>query len=288
MIPLLLINNTLLLSHTPSPTLFLCSVDLGHLRTVKMDKHMRFADEHNMYSYLVSAKTGDNVSSAFYRIAADLAGCALSKNELEGAAVSQWHMGMVMRAVWGHVIHYDALYIWRLVLAFGVWFSALHWVSFTVQNTLLFILSSFAESRAIRVLSLAQSRTLLSSFMNGRVPVFIHILVLLRVFRDHTMVLNRSLHHLTLFSTPHTLTHSFLFVLAPYPSLAPITLLSLPLFHFVSPSLTVARPAFTLSEGGHRRDCQPPSARPRAGTAQPRQEEEEGRRMQHTIDNNTL
>ena len=57
--------------------------DLTHLRTVKPEKHNTFADEHAMYSYFMSAKTGDNVSSAFYRIAADLAGVKLSKTDVE-------------------------------------------------------------------------------------------------------------------------------------------------------------------------------------------------------------
>ena len=57
--------------------------DLTHLRTVKPHKHNTFADNHSMYSYFMSAKTGDNVSSTFYRIAADLAGVKLSRTEME-------------------------------------------------------------------------------------------------------------------------------------------------------------------------------------------------------------
>merc|ERR1711934_876779 len=57
--------------------------DLTHLRTVKPDKHNAFADENAMYSYFMSAKTGDNVTTTFYRIAADLAGVTLSKSEVE-------------------------------------------------------------------------------------------------------------------------------------------------------------------------------------------------------------
>jgi Ras-related protein Rab-28 len=35
--------------------------DLSHMRVVKAEKHNQFADENDMYSYLVSAKTGDQV-----------------------------------------------------------------------------------------------------------------------------------------------------------------------------------------------------------------------------------
>lgn len=60
--------------------------DLQHMRTVKHDKHNMFADEGNMYSYFMSAKTGDHVNATFYRIAADLAGIVLTKSELESSA----------------------------------------------------------------------------------------------------------------------------------------------------------------------------------------------------------
>jgi len=59
--------------------------DISHLRTVKPEKHTQFADTHDMYSYFVSAKLGDQVHNSFYRIAADLAGVVLSKNEIESA-----------------------------------------------------------------------------------------------------------------------------------------------------------------------------------------------------------
>lgn len=38
------------------------SGDLEHMRTVKADKHNKFANEHSMSSHFVSAKTGDSVS----------------------------------------------------------------------------------------------------------------------------------------------------------------------------------------------------------------------------------
>jgi len=60
--------------------------DLQHLRTVKPEKHNTFSDEGNMFSYFMSAKSGDHVNDTFYRIAADLAGIVLTKSELESSA----------------------------------------------------------------------------------------------------------------------------------------------------------------------------------------------------------
>ena len=37
-------------------------VDLEHMRTVKLEKHQKFAADHGMSSHFVSAKTGDSVS----------------------------------------------------------------------------------------------------------------------------------------------------------------------------------------------------------------------------------
>lgn len=44
------------------------SVDLEHMRTVKMDKHQKFAQERGMSSHFVSAKTGDNVSTGIQHV----------------------------------------------------------------------------------------------------------------------------------------------------------------------------------------------------------------------------
>jgi len=59
--------------------------DLAHIRAVKTEKHQQFADENDLYSYFVSARTGDQVQPSFYRMAADLAGVTLTKPELEVA-----------------------------------------------------------------------------------------------------------------------------------------------------------------------------------------------------------
>ncbi|OQS03239.1 ras family GTPase [Thraustotheca clavata] len=57
--------------------------DLNHLRTVKAAKHKQFADENEMKSYMLSAKTGDQVNSTFFQIAADLAGVIVTRPEVE-------------------------------------------------------------------------------------------------------------------------------------------------------------------------------------------------------------
>jgi len=38
--------------------------DLFHMQTVKMEKHATFAEDNSLYSYFVSAKTGDQVREA--------------------------------------------------------------------------------------------------------------------------------------------------------------------------------------------------------------------------------
>jgi len=67
----------------PRITLVGNKTDLNHLRCVKVEKHNQFADENEMFSCFMSAKTGDNVATCFHRIAADLAGVVLTKPELE-------------------------------------------------------------------------------------------------------------------------------------------------------------------------------------------------------------
>ncbi|XP_065828670.1 ras-related protein Rab-28-like isoform X2 [Oscarella lobularis] len=58
-------------------------VDLEHLRAVKEERHERFAKQNEFLSFFVSAKTGDQVSSCFQRIAAETLGIKLSKNDLQ-------------------------------------------------------------------------------------------------------------------------------------------------------------------------------------------------------------
>ncbi|XP_053258323.1 ras-related protein Rab-28 isoform X7 [Podarcis raffonei] len=58
-------------------------VDLEHLRTVKVDKHLRFCQENHSSSHFVSAKTGDSVFLCFQKIAADLLDVKLNKAEIE-------------------------------------------------------------------------------------------------------------------------------------------------------------------------------------------------------------
>ncbi|KAJ8317622.1 hypothetical protein KUTeg_005526 [Tegillarca granosa] len=58
-------------------------IDLEHMRTVKVEKHQKYAQERGMSSHFVSAKTGDSVSLCFQRIAAEILGIKLTKPEVE-------------------------------------------------------------------------------------------------------------------------------------------------------------------------------------------------------------
>ncbi|KAH9496233.1 Ras- protein Rab-28 [Bulinus truncatus] len=57
--------------------------DLEHMRTVKQDKHLKFAQDHSMSSYFISAKTGESVALCFQKIAADILQVKLSKPEVD-------------------------------------------------------------------------------------------------------------------------------------------------------------------------------------------------------------
>ena len=57
-------------------------IDLRHLTVVKSTLHNQFAEENEMASYFMSAKSGDQVKQAFYNIAASVAGITLSSEEL--------------------------------------------------------------------------------------------------------------------------------------------------------------------------------------------------------------
>ncbi|CAM9099733.1 unnamed protein product [Discosporangium mesarthrocarpum] len=60
--------------------------DLSHLRAVRAQNVHHFADDNNMYSYFMSAKSGDQVDACFHRIAGHLSGIALTRPELEAAS----------------------------------------------------------------------------------------------------------------------------------------------------------------------------------------------------------
>ncbi|CEO97453.1 hypothetical protein PBRA_000798, partial [Plasmodiophora brassicae] len=59
--------------------------DLIHLRVVKSRAQSTFAESNNMTVFEVSAKSGDQVSTCFTKVAADLAGIKLSRHQLETA-----------------------------------------------------------------------------------------------------------------------------------------------------------------------------------------------------------
>lgn len=57
--------------------------DLEHMRTVKVDKHVKLAEKFGMSSHFVSAKSGDSVSLCFQKTAADILGIQLTRSEME-------------------------------------------------------------------------------------------------------------------------------------------------------------------------------------------------------------
>lgn len=61
--------------------------DLRHLTAVRSTQHSKFADENGMAAFLLSAKNGDQVKHAFWKISASLAGIPIVKFEQEGHAV---------------------------------------------------------------------------------------------------------------------------------------------------------------------------------------------------------
>ena len=60
--------------------------DLGHLRSVRPDRHVKFSEEHEMSAFFVSAKTGDNIASCFLQIAANLAGVQLQGSDKDASS----------------------------------------------------------------------------------------------------------------------------------------------------------------------------------------------------------
>jgi len=53
--------------------------DLKHISLVNIDTQARFASENEMNSFLMSAKSGDQVKQAFMRVAASLTGSSNSQ-----------------------------------------------------------------------------------------------------------------------------------------------------------------------------------------------------------------
>ena len=63
------------------------SGDLEHLRTVKAERHQRFAKERDMLSYFVSAKTGESVENLFRQVTAHLMHIVLPKSDYDATRV---------------------------------------------------------------------------------------------------------------------------------------------------------------------------------------------------------
>ncbi|XP_034254226.1 ras-related protein Rab-28-like [Thrips palmi] len=90
----------------------LCAVlgnkcDMEHQRVIRMDHQQRFASDHGFFSYVVSARTGENISLFFQKIAAELLGIKLTRAEQEEhqpvvkAEISDTHVPMVSDCVSG-------------------------------------------------------------------------------------------------------------------------------------------------------------------------------------------
>ncbi len=67
----------------PAFALVANKIDLEHRRTIKSDRHHRFAQENGLLTYAVSAKSGEGVDLCFQKIAAELLGIRLSKADQE-------------------------------------------------------------------------------------------------------------------------------------------------------------------------------------------------------------
>uniref|UniRef100_A0A0N5A438 Ras-related protein Rab-28 n=1 Tax=Parastrongyloides trichosuri TaxID=131310 RepID=A0A0N5A438_PARTI len=57
--------------------------DLEHRRAVRVEKHTKLAEQYDMSSHYISAKTGDSVALVFRQTAAEIIGIQLSKTDME-------------------------------------------------------------------------------------------------------------------------------------------------------------------------------------------------------------
>ena len=63
-------------------------MDLSHMRMIRPDLHQRFATDNSLASFFVSARMNDMVSAMFRRVAAELAGVALTQADIEASSQS--------------------------------------------------------------------------------------------------------------------------------------------------------------------------------------------------------
>lgn len=61
--------------------------DLKHLTAVRFVQHNKFAEENTMSSFLMSAKSGDHVKQAFWKVVSTLAGVPFVKFEQESQSI---------------------------------------------------------------------------------------------------------------------------------------------------------------------------------------------------------
>jgi Ras-related protein Rab-28 len=58
----------------PCCALIANKTDLKHMAQVRLDKHSQFIEENSMMSFMISAKSGDQIQLAFFKMAAHLCG----------------------------------------------------------------------------------------------------------------------------------------------------------------------------------------------------------------------
>jgi hypothetical protein len=63
------------------------SDDLKHLTAVRAVQHNKFAEENGLASFLMSAKNGDQVNQAFWKVASSLAGVPYQKFEQQSQSI---------------------------------------------------------------------------------------------------------------------------------------------------------------------------------------------------------
>eukprot|EP01038_Epipyxis_sp_PR26KG_P016400 gene16400-22361_t len=61
--------------------------DMKHLTAVRNSQHTKFAEENGMSSFLMSAKNGDHIKQAFWKITSSLAGVPFHKFDQESQAI---------------------------------------------------------------------------------------------------------------------------------------------------------------------------------------------------------
>lgn len=78
--------------------------DLKHMAVIRSAQHTAFAEENSMASFLMSAKNGDQVKHAFWKVASTLAGIPFQRFEQDGSTVP------IKATIIDHVRHDSAVH----------------------------------------------------------------------------------------------------------------------------------------------------------------------------------